>query len=61
MRVDVVRSVRLYWNPYIFVGYRNDLIVVSPYKSLYFEMLRNDADAHFSRLVYLWYIKEYHM
>ena len=47
-----------YWNPFIFVGYRNDRFFF-PYKSLYFECYATTpklADAHFSSLGYLWVI-----
>ena len=47
-----------YWNPFIFVGYRNDRFF-SPYKSLYFECYATTpklADAHISSLGYLWVI-----
>ena len=45
-----------YWNPFIFVGYRNDRFFFR-YKSLYFECYTTMpmlADAHISSLGYLW-------
>ena len=45
-----------YWNPFIFVGYRNDRFLF-PYNSLYFECYTTMpmlADAHISSLGYLW-------
>ena len=45
-----------YWNPFIFMGYRNDKFFF-PYKSLYFECNATMpllADAHISSLGYLW-------
>ena len=56
--VNVFLSIQrflFYWNPFIFVGYRNDRFF-SPYKSLYFECYATMlmfADAHISSLGYL--------
>ena len=44
-----------YWNPFIFVGYRNDRLFpcTNSYISAVFRMLPNNADAHISSLAYL--------
>ena len=43
-----------YWNPFIFVGYRNDRFFsyTNPYISAVFRVLRGNADGHISSLRY---------
>ena len=60
-RRDVTHIIRkisgFFKNPFIFVGYRNDSFFfahTNRYISAVFRMLCNNADAHISRLGYLW-------